>query len=119
MTVPLSDTSRIAAMIENAFNGSVTISIDPRMKDSHIAYRANWNLQDAGDKVLSQSNIDAMLDNYASEGKIDWDNGGHFLQEIARQIKTEYVRQVLADEKTGEKYKDMESRLIRIEEDHQ
>jgi polyhydroxyalkanoate synthesis regulator phasin len=88
------------------------------MRDSHIAYRANWNLQDAGDKVLSQSNIDAILDNYASEGSIDWDNGGHFLQEIARQIKTEYVNQVMDDEKTGKEYKDMESRLIRIEEDH-
>lgn len=115
--VQFSNLNDFAKEIEDYLSGSVQISIDPRISKGHIAYRANWNLKDAGDKVLTESNISDTVSAWCDSGG-GWDEGANFLQDLSRQIKAEYGNQVLNDKKTEDKMKDLEFRLIRIREEH-
>ena len=114
--VEILNTTEIENAIKDIVEGQVEISIDDRFTDSHIAYRANWNLKDAIDIAAADSNVNAAISNWIDSGMGPWSEGGNFMQEIARQVKAEYKNQVMMDDKTPAKMKDMESRLIRVEE---
>ena len=107
----------VLTSIEDAVKGEIHIEIEKNLKHN-VSYRANWNLKDAGDKVLTANNIQNTVDRWAADPSKSWDNGENFLQDLARQIKTAYVDEVLTDEKTNDKFRDLERRAIRIEEVH-
>ena len=114
--IEILNVAEIESAMREIIEGQIEISIDDRFTDSHIAYRANWNLKDAIDAVVTDSNVESAIDNWVSSGMNAWDTGSNFMQDVARQVKSEYVNQVATDKKTPDKMKDMESRLIRVEE---
>ena len=102
-----------------SLEGRILIDIDENKVTGNTRYRANWNLHDAAEDVLSESGIAAATEDWSKRKSKGWDEGGNVLQVLSREIKGEYVKRVLQDPKTSSKEREKEARVIRIREDHQ
>ncbi len=104
----------IGDSFRKSIEGSIQIYID-NLLTRHPAYRANWDLKDAGVKTLTEANIHRIVEQWDGGS---WDNGENIIQILARQVKGAYVDEVINDRKTEDRFRDLESRAIRMKEEH-
>lgn len=115
--VEFTNLDEILKQIGEDIAGNITIDIDENKVKGNTKYRANWNLKDAGDKVLSEGEIEAAISDWVARKDKSWESGGNFIQVLSREIQGEYVNRVLTDQKTSSKDREAEARAIRIKEE--
>ena len=106
----------VEGILEEQLSGTIELSIaEEYLADTNTKYHAQADFTRACDKVLTESNQNVAAEKWAEEGGV-WDNGGHYLQDLARQIKAEYVSQVSTDTTLKETFRDLVRRLFRMDE---
>ncbi len=115
--VEFTNLDAVLQQIGKDIEGQIRIDIDMNKVKGNTKYRANWNLKDAGDHILTEGDIAAAVSDWVARKDKSWESGGNFLQVLSREIQGEYVDRVLSDKKTSSKEREAEARAIRVMEE--
>lgn len=111
----ITNLDEVCKEVGEQLSGSITVSLDDQYLKNNTKYRAKVNFAKAAQSATEDSRVDAAIDNWLDAGG-SWESGGFFLQDVARQVKSDYVNNIMDDSKSNAQFKDLQARVIRIEE---
>lgn len=111
----ITNMDEVCKEVVEQLSGSITVYLDDQYLKGNTKFRAKVNFTKAAQSATEDSRVDAAIGNWLDAGG-GWDSGGFFLQDVARQVKSDYVNNTMDDDKSNAKFKDLQARIIRIEE---